>query len=151
MDGPDPVDVEVGLTIRRLRKERVWVNRRSGDAWHHLPTNPEVRARNEPYLGFDDGEGGEGVGVRPSDLLPRTDAAPLPASASLLGVRGSDELLQRFALITSSQPPSRPDARQGVAGGRSQARSSLSSELAYETSSEGGGIILERGGGIKSE
>ena len=39
--------------------------------------------------------------AQPADLLPRSDAAPLPPSAQLLSLRGAEELLQGFAAIRS--------------------------------------------------
>ncbi len=101
-NGPDPVDVEVGITIRRLRKERGVSQSELGKALgisfqqiqkYELGTN---RISASMLV-----KAAKAIGVQPSDLLPRTDAKLLPPFASLLGVRGAEELLQGFAAIKS--------------------------------------------------
>ncbi len=102
LEGPDPVDVEVGITIRRLRKERGVSQSELGKSLgisfqqiqkYELGTN---RISASMLV-----KAAKAIGVQPSDLLPRTDAKLLPPSASLLGVRGAEELLQGFAAIKS--------------------------------------------------
>ena len=41
--------------------------------------------------------------VQPADLLPKTDAEPLPPAARFLSLRGAEELLGGYAAIRSSR------------------------------------------------
>ncbi len=101
-NGPDPVDVEVGITIRRLRKERGMsqegLGRALGITFQQIQKYERGTNRISASMMV---KAARALGAQPSDLLPRTDAAPLPPSAQLLSMRGAEELLQGFAAIKS--------------------------------------------------
>ena len=101
-DGADPVDVEVGITIRRLRKERgisqEGLGKALGITFQQIQKYERGTNRISASMMV---KAARALGVQPSDLLPRTDAAPLPAAASLLAIRGAEELLEGFAAIKS--------------------------------------------------
>ncbi len=101
-EGPDPIDLAVGITLRRVRKER-------GLSQHQV--GAEIGVTFQQMQKYENGNNrisasmlvraAKAMSVQPGDLLPRTDAAPLPASASLLSLRGADELLEGYAAIKS--------------------------------------------------
>ena len=101
-NGPDPVDVEVGITIRRLRKERgisqEGLGKALGITFQQIQKYERGTNRISASMMV---KAARALGAQPSDLLPRTDAAPLPASASLLAIRGAEELLEGYAAIKS--------------------------------------------------
>ncbi len=101
-DGPDAIDVEVGITVRRLRKERGMSQESLGKAlgitFQQIQKYERGTNRVSASMMV---KAARALGVQPADLLPRTDAAPLPTSASLLSLRGAEELLQGFAAIKS--------------------------------------------------
>ncbi len=103
-NGPDPVDVEVGITIRRLRKERgvsqEGLGKALGITFQQIQKYERGTNRISASMIV---RAARALTVQPADLLPRTDAAPLPASASLLGLRGAEELLQGYAAIESAR------------------------------------------------
>ena len=102
VEGPDPLDVEVGINFRRIRRER-------GLSQQHV--GAQIGVTFQQLQKYENGKNrvsasmlvraARALGVQPADLLPRTDAEPLPASASLLGVRGAEELLEGYAAIRS--------------------------------------------------
>ena len=102
LNGPDPVDVEVGLTIRRLRKERglsqEGLGKALGITFQQIQKYERGTNRISASMMV---KAAKALDVQPADLLPRTDAAPLPPSAQLLGVRGAEELLKGYAAIKS--------------------------------------------------
>ena len=101
-NGPDPIDVAVGINLRRVRKERGLSQQEVGAAigvtFQQLQKYENGKNRISASMLV---KAAKVVGVQPADILPETDAAPLPASASLLSLRGAEELLQGFAAIKS--------------------------------------------------
>jgi transcriptional regulator with XRE-family HTH domain len=101
-DGPDPIDVEVGITIRRLRKERGLGQARLATAlgitFQQVQKYEQGTNRVSASMLV---RAAKALSVQPADLLPTTDAAPLPPSAQLLGLRGAQELLEGYADIPS--------------------------------------------------
>ena len=102
MNGPDPVDVEVGITIRRLRRacgmSQEELGKALGLTFQQIQKYERGTNRISASMMV---KAARALGAQPSDLLPRTDAAPLPASAPLLAIRGAEELLDGYAAIKS--------------------------------------------------
>lgn len=103
-NGPDPIDVEVGLTVRRIRKERGISQGALGDAIGITFQQIQKYERGANRISASMlVRAAKVLGVQPGDLLPKTDAAPLAPAAQLLSVRGADELLQGYAAIASAR------------------------------------------------
>ena len=102
VDGPDPVDVEVGITLRRIRKERGLsqqeVGARIGVTFQQLQKYENGNNRISASMLV---RAAKALGVQPADVLPKTDAEPLPPAGRLLSLRGAEELLKGYAAIKS--------------------------------------------------
>jgi transcriptional regulator with XRE-family HTH domain len=103
--GPDPIDVQVGVTIRQVRKDRGISQSELGSALgitfqqiqkyergaNRISASMLVRAATV-------------LDVQPSELLPRTDAKPLTEGARAIAfVRGAQEVAETYAAITSAK------------------------------------------------
>jgi transcriptional regulator with XRE-family HTH domain len=101
--GPDPIDVQVGVTIRQFRKTRGISQSELGAALgitfqqiqkyergtNRISASMLVRAAMV-------------LDVQPSELLPRTDAKPLTEGAQAVAfVRGAQEVAETYAAIRS--------------------------------------------------
>ena len=106
VDGPDPIDVEVGINLRRIRKQRgvsqSEMGRSLGITFQQIQKYEKGTNRISASMLV---RAAKAMGVQPADLLPTTDARPLPPSASLLSLRGAEDLLEGFAAIKSSRHP----------------------------------------------
>ena len=100
----DPVDVEVGFTLRRLRKAQGKSQQEVGAAlgvtFQQLQKYENGTNRISASMLV---RAAKALCVQPGDLLPRTDAPPLPPSTSLLSLRGAEELLKDYAAIPSAR------------------------------------------------
>ena len=100
--GPDPLDVEIGLSIRRLREGRRMSQSRLGEAIGITFQQIQKYERGTNRISASMlVRAARALDVQPADLLPRTDAAPLPPSASLLTLRGATKLLEGYAALGS--------------------------------------------------
>ena len=101
-DGPDQIDLETGITLRRLRKERGLSQQRLGEALGITFQQVQKYERGTNRISASMlVKAARILSVQPGDLLPRSDAAPLPPTARLLETRGPDELLAGYAAIKS--------------------------------------------------
>jgi transcriptional regulator with XRE-family HTH domain len=114
LNGPDPIDVAVGLRLRRLRKERNMSQIELGEALgvsfqqiqkyergsNRISASMMVRAANS-------------LGVSPCTLLPEEND-PAPKSPAIMAMmtelRGADDLLEAYANIPS------PELRRALLG-----------------------------------
>ena len=103
--GPDPIDVEIGLAIRRLRKQRAMSQEAVGDAVGVTFQQLQKYERGTNRISASTLVKTAAVlGVQAADLLPQTEAPRLPPSAQLLtSVRGAEELLKGYAAIKSAR------------------------------------------------
>src|ERR1700744_2444874 len=100
-DGPDPIDVEVGLALRRLRRKAGLSQTDLGEALglsfqrvqkYERGANPISASALVKMARF--------LGVSVSDLLPQDDAPPTPAVITQhMMVRGAEELLESYCLL----------------------------------------------------
>jgi transcriptional regulator with XRE-family HTH domain len=103
-DGPDPIDVEVGLSLRRLRRKAGLSQTDLGEALgisfqqvqkYERGTNRISASALVKMARF--------LGVSVSELLPQEDAAPMsPAITQHMMVRGAEELLESYCLLRES-------------------------------------------------
>jgi transcriptional regulator with XRE-family HTH domain len=101
---PDPVDVEVGLTLRGLRIQRKLSQTALADALGVTFQTIQKYERGTNRMSASTlVRAARALDVRPADLLPGTDAPPLPEQARLLlHVRGADQLLRGYAALPSN-------------------------------------------------
>jgi transcriptional regulator with XRE-family HTH domain len=101
---PDPIDVEVGLTLRRLRNQRKLSQTALADALGVTFQQIQKYERGTNRIAASTlVRAARALDVRPADLLPAADAPPLPEQAGrLLHVRGADQLLQGYAALPSN-------------------------------------------------
>ena len=101
---PDPIDVEVGLTLRRLRNQRKLSQTALADALGITFQQIQKYERGTNRISASMlVRAARALDVRPADLLPATDAPPLPEQGGLLlNVRGADQLLRGYAALPSN-------------------------------------------------
>jgi transcriptional regulator with XRE-family HTH domain len=101
---PDPIDVEVGLTLRRLRNQRKLSQTALADALGITFQQIQKYERGTNRISASMlVHAAQALDVRPADLLPATDAPPQPEQAGLLlHVRGADQLLRGYAALPSN-------------------------------------------------
>ncbi|MGC1301977.1 MAG: helix-turn-helix domain-containing protein [Caulobacteraceae bacterium] len=105
--GPDPIDVGVGVRLRRLRKERGMSQSRLGDAMGITFQQVQKYERGVNRIAASMlVRAAKALGVPPSALLPE-EGEPAPRSpeitALLSQLRGGDDLIQAYAAIPSPQ------------------------------------------------
>ncbi|MHB8287460.1 MAG: helix-turn-helix domain-containing protein [Caulobacteraceae bacterium] len=103
LNGPEPVDVEVGLTIRHLRKSQGISQQTlaAGLGLTFQQVQKYERGTNRISASMLVKAAGV-LGVQPADLLPRTESPPMAPQlqrAALLG--GAQQLLDDYAAIKS--------------------------------------------------
>ena len=124
MNDPNPIAVQVGLTIRHIQKQRGISQNALGEA---------VGITFQQIQKYERGANrisasmlvrlAKVLGVQPADLLPTTDATPLAPSAQFLSLRGTEELLEGYSAIAKrSAQAGRADASAGYAGDQGRSR-----------------------------
>jgi transcriptional regulator with XRE-family HTH domain len=103
--GPDPIDLQVGITIRQLRKERRVSQAELGAALGITFQQIQKYERGVNRISASMlVKAALALDVQPSDLLPRTSAEPLSEDARRVAfVYGAQEVAVNFAAITSSR------------------------------------------------
>ncbi|WP_254062724.1 helix-turn-helix domain-containing protein [Caulobacter sp. S45] len=101
--GPDPIDIEVGLTIRRLRtsqgKSQATLGSAIGLTFQQVQKYERGANRISASMLV---RVAKALDVQPADLLPTTDAPRLPpAIRHFAWVHGTDELVAGYAAIKS--------------------------------------------------
>ena len=101
--GPDPIDVRVGLRIRQLRRERrmsqAALGEHLGITFQQIQKYERGTNRISASMIY---RTAKAFGVQPGDILPRTDAAPLPEPTALIAsLRGAEDVLTGYAAITA--------------------------------------------------
>lgn len=100
--GPDPIDIAVGLRVRDLRKQRGMPQAQLGAALGITFQQIQKYERGTNRISASMlVRAAEALGVQAADLLPASDAAPLPPAAIHLSLRGADELVEGYAAIRS--------------------------------------------------
>ena len=101
-EGADPIDVEVGINLRRVRKEKSLSQDELGKAlgitFQQVQKYENGKNRMSASMLV---KAARKLDIQPADLLPASDAAPLPPSAQLLSLRGAEEMLQLYGAIRS--------------------------------------------------
>ena len=102
LSGPDAIDVEVGITIRRLRKERGLSQTELGTALGITFQQIQKYERGTNRISASMMvKAPRALGVQPADLLlPKIDAAPLPPAALLQGYAAIKTSRHRGAVLT---------------------------------------------------
>ena len=99
---PDPIDLEVGLPIRRLRTNKSMsqdqLGRALGITFQQIQKYERGTNRISASMLV---RAAKALDVQPADLLPTTDAERLPPVAQHLSIRGAEELLHHYAAITA--------------------------------------------------
>ena len=100
---PDPIDVEVGLALRRLRTQRRLSQTALADALGISFQQIQKYERGTNRISASTlVRAARALDVQPADLLPGTDAPPRPEQVGpLLHVRGADQLLRGYAALPS--------------------------------------------------
>ena len=104
-DGIDPIDVEIGLNLRRLRKARAMSQ---SDLAGKLGLTFQQVQKYERGANRISGStlvrAARALGVQAADILPSTDATPLPTFAPLIAsLRGAEEVMHGYAAIRSTK------------------------------------------------
>jgi transcriptional regulator with XRE-family HTH domain len=101
---PDPIDVEVGLALRGLRIQRKLSQTALADALGVSFQQIQKYERGTNRISASMlVRAAKALDVEPADLLPATDAPPLPEQTGrLLHVRGADQLLRGYAALPSN-------------------------------------------------
>lgn len=102
---PDPIDIEVGLRIRRLRTaskiSQEVLGAAIGVTFQQIQKYERGTNRVSASMMV---RIARRLGVAASDLLPDDGAEPLPKQAHLIArTRGAEELLEKYAAIRSTQ------------------------------------------------
>ena len=102
--GPNTLDVQVGLNLRRLRKRRKLsqeqLAKSLGITFQQIQKYERGTNRISASMLI---MAARSLEVNAADLLPDDDAPPLPRSAELLtSLRGGEEVLQAYAAIKST-------------------------------------------------
>lgn len=101
---PDPIDVEVGLALRRLRIQRKLSQTALADALGITFQQIQKYERGINRISASTlVRAARALDVRPADLLPGTDAPPLPEQGGPRPrVSGADQLLRGYAALRSN-------------------------------------------------
>ncbi|WP_158918625.1 helix-turn-helix domain-containing protein [Caulobacter sp. S45] len=101
--GPDPIDVEVGLTIRELRRARGLSQAALGEKLQVTFQQIQKYERGTNRISASMlVKAAEAMDVHAADLLPKSDTPRLPEKARFLTtLRGASELLDAYAAIKS--------------------------------------------------
>jgi transcriptional regulator with XRE-family HTH domain len=102
-DGPDPIDVEVGLALRRLRRNAGLSQTDLGESLGVSFQQIQKYERGSNRISASTlVKLARFLGVPPGELLPQDDAPPTPSSqliAQHMTVRGAEELLESYCAI----------------------------------------------------
>jgi transcriptional regulator with XRE-family HTH domain len=100
-DGPDPIDVEVGLALRRLRRNAGLSQTDLGESLGVSFQQIQKYERGSNRISASTlVKIARFLGVSPSELLPHEDAPPTPQIvAQNMMVRGAEELLESYCQI----------------------------------------------------
>ena len=101
----DPIDVQVGLTVRRIRRQLGLSQEKLGSALGLTFQQIQKYDRGTNRMSASAlVKAARALNVRVSDLLPDTDApSPPEHTRHFASVRGAEELLDAFAAIGSAR------------------------------------------------